>query len=910
MSTRTRVHIINHTHWDREWFLTSVYTSRWIPELLDRIRELAEANPHFRYLFDGQTLVLEDLQAVAPDHVPLARELVRRGHLIVGPYYCQPDWKLSGGELLVRNLALGRADMARWGGQMTTGWLVDTFGHIGQAPQIHRLFDIHAVYVWRGVPRLAPYFHWQGADGSTLFTVDLFGGYRNLYGVTHAPQVAVKRLHTEVERLRPYYPTPDIPLFDGYDLETDPEDPMRFFAQVDNLDPDLELLEATPTSFVQTVQSYPDLALPTLQGELNSGKYGAVFPGVLSARTYLKVMAADCQQRLFGYAEPLAALAHSRGRPFDPARFENWTRVLLQNAVHDCICGVSIDQVHEKMELLYHQVFRETEAEIQRALDVLLADQAPGRYAVSTVPTPVERWEALEDGVVHVQTDGVGIWPLREPIPLAHPMTPAAGLSWQNDHYTATVTADGTVQVGDQVLGYFRVVREEGDTYSDEGETVLGVLAPVAPPVVEEEAGHVYRVVGLTARWQADAAWVEARVRIRFDASPQIRWTVDLDSRGADLRVEMVFATGRPGPVWAGMPFEMVARPIADRDLLPRKLDDPALANLLLGQREVDVVTTFPFQDVVARADARGTTAVLARGLHAYRAGEDGALFLILRRTVEWLTRGDLRRRVGDAGPFFYVPDARCERTVRHELAVVTGDFPPDGLALQAQVAAFRTPPLVVTVSGNGGTPRAVPLWRESAPMSSLRRMGDRLVARIYNPTREALPLAQVYRTVDEDGRPTGERVRSLAPGQIRPVSLFPREGLNHPPERRVQVRVHNLMPWRVGPNRACPDPAVLAELEERVRRLAQEAEEVEARIAAEEDETARLRLTHRRYVLRREEAEYRLSLLLNRRKLAQGGVSTPEDLFTPDPEIAVLGRELNQLRVKRRIFDYVVAAL
>ena len=201
----TIAHIINHTHWDREWFLTSAYTSRWIPRLIEKLEQLAAANADFRYLFDGQTLVLEDLAAVAPADLPRAAALIHAGNLTVGPYYCQPDWQLTGGELLIRNLRLGQEDVRRFGGAMRTGWLVDTFGHISQAPQIHRLFGIDAVYVWRGVPLLTPYFDWIGSDGSHLFAVDLFGGYRNLYGVTHAPEVAVRRLHAEIDKLHTPY---------------------------------------------------------------------------------------------------------------------------------------------------------------------------------------------------------------------------------------------------------------------------------------------------------------------------------------------------------------------------------------------------------------------------------------------------------------------------------------------------------------------------------------------------------------------------------------------------------------------------------------------------------------------------------------------------------------------------------
>jgi hypothetical protein len=71
-----------------------------------------------------------------------------------------------------------------------------------------------------------------------------------------------------------------------------------------------------------------------------------------------------------------------------------------------------------------------------------------------------------------------------------------------------------------------------------------------------------------------------------------------------------------------------------------------------------------------------------------------------------------------------------------------------------------------------------------------------------------------------------------------------------------------------------------------------------------------RLRKQHRSYVVAREAAEARFSLLLNRRRLVESEADRRRACTEADPEIAALGHELNQLRIKRRIFDYVVAAL
>ena len=431
--TKTTAHIINHTHWDREWFLTSVYTSRWIPGLIDNLERLAAANPDFRFLFDGQTLVIEDLLAVAPAYEPRIRELAGSGRLQIGPYYCQPDWQLSGGELLLRNLTYGQKDLARFGGRMTTGWMVDTFGHISQSPQIHSLFGIDALYVWRGVPLLEPTFEWQGADGTQLLTINLFGGYRNLYGVSHAPEVAVKRLESEVDKLRPFYPTADIPLFDGYDLEDNPEDPLRFYEELGGIRPDIRLQESTPAAFAVHLAGM-DRPLPTIVGELNSGKYGATFPGVFSARTYLKIMAHDCERMLFKICEPLGVMARRHGRPYPAQQYEQWGRALLQNGVHDCICGVSIDQVHEKMEYSYRQVFAGMTADAQASLAAIFADFAAGSYALSSNPYACTMWQTAGDELIQIETGGVGIWPVLDRLPVIKTQAAVDQFVWSNDY--------------------------------------------------------------------------------------------------------------------------------------------------------------------------------------------------------------------------------------------------------------------------------------------------------------------------------------------------------------------------------------------------------------------------------------------------------------------------------------------
>jgi hypothetical protein len=110
-----------------------------------------------------------------------------------------------------------------------------------------------------------------------------------------------------------------------------------------------------------------------------------------------------------------------------------------------------------------------------------------------------------------------------------------------------------------------------------------------------------------------------------------------------------------------------------------------------------------------------------------------------------------------------------------------------------------------------------------------------------------------------------------------------------------------------VGQNQGQPDLLVIEELKQKIAQLERKIEAA----ALQQPLTARERYhwQHRMYVLQRELLEYRLSARLNELKRAMEGQLTREYLYEPDEEVAAIGRQLNQLRIKRRIYDYVIQA-
>ncbi|MBK9613833.1 hypothetical protein [Candidatus Amarobacter glycogenicus] len=87
----------------------------------------------------------------------------------------------------------------------------------------------------------------------------------------------------------------------------------------------------------------------------------------------------------------------------------------------------------------------------------------------------------------------------------------------------------------------------------------MGELRPSTSPIIAKKSAQHCEIT-FSAAWQNESANVKADIRLIFDHSPLLRWQVDLDSRGTDLRVEMTFATGLPGDIAAGMPFDVVSR--------------------------------------------------------------------------------------------------------------------------------------------------------------------------------------------------------------------------------------------------------------------------------------------------------------------------------------------------------------
>ncbi len=357
MEKQTTVHIISHTHWDREWFLNSPFTNEWLLDFFDSLFAMLEKEPNYKFVLDGQTLIIEDyleqLQIRGRDANESRKKIkrfVENNRLLIGPYYLQPDWNLVSGEALIKNLLIGDIISSSFGNRMDVGWLLDNFGQISQAVQIHKGFGLIGVYVWRGVEmnpeNVSLEFMWEAPDHSALLAVYLLDSYRNAMQLSKYPAIARDRILHEIEKLKPFATTTNILLMNGYDQETIPDDLMPVLRKVKI--PNCVLKQSDPETYIEAVRK-ENPKLQVIKGQLYSGRYISVFPGTLSARMYLKILNTKVQNVVEKEVEPIVALAWALGFTNDYDLISIWKN-LLKNHPHDSICGVSVDSVHSDME--------------------------------------------------------------------------------------------------------------------------------------------------------------------------------------------------------------------------------------------------------------------------------------------------------------------------------------------------------------------------------------------------------------------------------------------------------------------------------------------------------------------------------------------------------------------------------
>jgi len=386
------VHLVPHTHWDREWYQPFQRFRMRLVDLVDGVLQRAEADRRFCFTFDGQTAMLDDYLEIRPEAEPRIRALVAAGQFAVGPWRILSDELLVAGETLVRNLEAGLVRAGQLGGGMAAGYLPDQFGHAAQLPQLLRRAGIGHAVLWRGVPARVDHhaFAWSAPDGSTVRAEYLVGGYGNAAGLLEHGAADPGGLAATVDRLdrglRPWFGADPVLAMYGADHSAPLPELLDLVDAVNRAQDRVLVRVGTLAGYLAAVGDGTG-GLPAWRGELRSGARANLLMGVTSARIGLKAACARAERLLARYAEPLQALHAATW----PAPFLDlaWRR-LVECSGHDSITGCGADAVADQVAVRLAEASQLGEGLAERAAAEVALRVPRGAVAVLN-PSPFPR---------------------------------------------------------------------------------------------------------------------------------------------------------------------------------------------------------------------------------------------------------------------------------------------------------------------------------------------------------------------------------------------------------------------------------------------------------------------------------------------------------------------------------------
>jgi alpha-mannosidase len=359
--------VIPHTHWEGAVFKTrEEYLEVGLPNIVKAIRLLKE-QPGYRFTLDQVAYVrpfLERYPAMEADF----RRFVAEGRLqLVGALDVMPDDNMPGGETFIRQMQYGKGYYRdKLGVDVTAGWLIDSFGHHAQLPQLLTKAGFKTFWFVRGVPRqdFPSEFFWEGIDGTRISSIYLPHSYAIMYGSPNDTAKFKAFAQSRFNALSPNSHGPDRVGLSGPDV-AEPEEQLAPRVEEFDRDPTapFAMRMAVPADFEAAIAGRTDR--PVFKGELNP-----IFQGIYSSRIELKAWMRLMEQRLLT-AEKLSALAGWLGSPADlDGIWAGWEPVLF-NQTHDLASGVMTDHVYEDTIRSYEFAKRRAEAIIDSKWDVL-----------------------------------------------------------------------------------------------------------------------------------------------------------------------------------------------------------------------------------------------------------------------------------------------------------------------------------------------------------------------------------------------------------------------------------------------------------------------------------------------------------------------------------------------------------
>lgn len=313
----------------------------------------------------------------------------------IGGMWVESDPNLPDGESLVRQLLVGtRYFKEKFGVDIRTGWLPDSFGFSWQLPQIYKKsgidFFVSQKIYWNDTTRF-PYklFWWEAPDGSRVLTYFPHGYVGRIDPVRMARDLADYAPAMEFPEMMHLYGVGD---HGGGPTRRMLERARRWQAPA-ALYPQL-FFGTAQGLFDRVAEKIGTLNIPVWKDEL----YLEYHRGVYTTQAETKKNNRRAEELLLN-AEKFSSLSFLFGRPYPQKDFQYAWKKVLFNQFHDILPGSSIAAVYRDAARDYAEVQRIGKEILAGALEELSArvhTEGPGAPVLVFNPLAWPRTDVVE----------------------------------------------------------------------------------------------------------------------------------------------------------------------------------------------------------------------------------------------------------------------------------------------------------------------------------------------------------------------------------------------------------------------------------------------------------------------------------------------------------------------------------
>jgi alpha-mannosidase len=311
-------------------------------KLIMEVLHAMEGTKEYRYVLD-QTFLIQSFVEKYPEQSNILRQMVDEKHLeIVGGMYVMPDVNMIGGESLIRQVLEGkRYCEKKFGIDIRVGWMIDTFGHHPQIPQIMKKCGFDYYVFARVMDKNDPSaFVWKGIDGSTIRAEWLPFHYCLLWPLPETQFEFNRFVNEKVNKMLVHSSGEHILGLNGIDFASPQTHVPALAANYNKTNPGNKLIMSTPSEYYRSTDGDK---LTVIEKDLN-----AIYQGCYSARIRVKQYNRRLENEIIA-AEKWHAINSLLGGAGETERLDTaWEKIMI-NQFHDIICGCHVDEVYNEV---------------------------------------------------------------------------------------------------------------------------------------------------------------------------------------------------------------------------------------------------------------------------------------------------------------------------------------------------------------------------------------------------------------------------------------------------------------------------------------------------------------------------------------------------------------------------------